>query len=410
MKRILIYCINFLPDQIGIGKYTGEMAVWLAKRGYELRVVTAPPYYPEWRVMEEYSGKGYRIEQWQGIKVWRCPIWVPDHPTGAKRILHLLSFALSSAPVVLRQVFWRPDIVWVVAPSLFCAPAAWLASRLSGARSWLHVQDFEVNAAFAVGLLRQPVLKSLALWMERRLLRLFHRVSTISRMMIVRLCEKGVAEERCVMFPNWVDLEAIRPLHERNPFRGELGISDEVAVALYAGNMGEKQGLESLLDSARQLRGEASIRFVLCGEGAARKRLILKYGDLPNVIWLPLQPLGRLNELLNLADIHLLPQLADVADFVMPSKLTGMLASGRPIIATAVAGTQVDQVVSRCGIMVPPGDPNALAMAILRLARDHGARLRMGEAARNYALENSDSSRILREFEYALLSCCERRA
>jgi len=302
----------------------------------------------------------------------------------------------------------RGAACWVVAPSLFCAPAAWLASRLSGARSWLHVQDFEVNAAFAVGLLRQPVLKSLALWMERRLLRLFHRVSTISRMMIVRLCEKGVAEERCVMFPNWVDLEAIRPLHERNPFRGELGISDEVAVALYAGNMGEKQGLESLLDSARQLRGEASIRFVLCGEGAARKRLILKYGDLPNVIWLPLQPLGRLNELLNLADIHLLPQLADVADFVMPSKLTGMLASGRPVIAACRSGTEIDAVVSQCGMVVPPQDTAALGAAICKLVDDPRVRLDLGRCARAYAESNFEREAILRRI-FGQLDADEQR-
>lgn len=408
--RILIYGVNFPPEQIGIGKFSGEMAAWLTKRGHDVRVVTAPPYYPDWRVMEGYAGRRYQRERLPSLTVWRCPIWVPRHPTGMKRILHLLSFALSSAPAVLLQVFWRPQVVWVVAPSLFCAPAAWLTARLSGARAWLHVQDFEVNAAFETGLLRRPALRRVALRVERILMRRFDRVSTISRNMISCLYHIGVSERRCVLFPNWVDVEAIRPLRGRNPVRCELGIPAAATVALYSGNMGEKQGLETLLEAARLLGDDESVRFVMCGGGASRKRLMMDYRDLPNVIWMPLQPVERLNELLNIADIHLLPQLADVADLVMPSKLAGMLASGRPVVATAIAGTQVDEVVAHCGIVVAPGDANALSIAIRRLAKDHGERLRLGEGARNYAVKNMDSSRILGEFERAMISCYEGAA
>ncbi len=405
MMRILIYSIYFPPTQIGAAKYNGEMAVWLAQRGHEVSVVTAPPHYPDWQVTEGYAGGRYQREQWQGVKIWRCPIWVPRQPTGIKRILHLLSFALSSAPVVLRQAFWKPDIVWVMAPSLFCAPVAWLTGWLSGARTWLHVQDFEVDAAFEMGMLRRPALRRFALWLERILMRRFDRVSTISRNMAGRLINKGVVEKRCIVFPNWVDLKAIRPLHGSNSFKSELSISDEITVALYSGNMSEKQGLETVLDAARFLKSDESLCFVLCGDGSARKRLLQEYGDLSNVIWLPLQPVARLNDLLNLADFHLLPQRADVADLMMPSKLTGMLASGRPVIATAVAGTQVHEVVSQCGVVVPPGDAQALALAIQRLTSDPAARHSLGEAARNYAVDKIDSARILLEFERALASC-----
>ena len=119
-----------------------------------------------------------------------------------------------------------------------------------------------------------------------------------------------------------------------------------------------------------------------------------------------MQPVERLNDLLNLAEIHLLPQRADMADLVMPSKLTGMLASGRPVIATADTGTQVHKVVSQCGVVVPPGDAQALGIAIQRLSKDRAARHRLGEAARKYAVANMDSARILLEFERALVSCC----
>lgn len=399
--RILVYGVNFPPEQIGIGKYTGEMAAWLAERGHEVRVVTAPPWYPAWRVMEGDAGGRYQRERWQGITLWRCPIWVPRNPAGIKRILQQLSFALSSAPVVLRQAFWRPDVVLMVAPPLACTIWAWLIARLSGAQTWLHVQDFEVDMAFETGLLRLPALRRFALWAERQLMSRFDRVSTISPNMIARLIDKGVTEKRCVLFPNWVDTEAIRPLHGYNPFRGELGISDDVTVALYSGNMGEKQGLETVLEAARRLNGEDSLCFVLCGEGASRKRLIQKYGDLSTVIWLPLQPVERLNELLNLADVHLLPQRADVADLVMPSKLLGMLASGRPVLATAEPETQVAQMVLSCGKVVKPGDAASFAQALLQLARTPQERKRLGEMARQAAHE-WDKEQVLGNFECEL--------
>jgi colanic acid biosynthesis glycosyl transferase WcaI len=407
--RILVYGINYFPELIGIGKFTGEMTAWLARNGHEIRVITAQPSYPEWLVMPGYSAAAYRCNRWENVTVWRCPVWVPRFPTGLKRILHYLSITLSSVPIALCQVFWKPDIVLLVVPPLFFGPVALLVARLSGARSWLHLQDFEVSLAFETGLLRRPVVRKIALWVEQKLLQRFHRVSTISPRMLAGLHSKGVAKERCVLFPNWVDVEVIRPLNGQNRLRSEWALPEQVAVALYSGNMAGKQGLDILLEAARLLKDDESLRFVLCGEGAARKRLREEYSDLRNVIWAPLQEVTRLNELLNLADIHLLPQLANVADLVMPSKLTGMLASGRPVIATADAGSQVAQAVAQCGIVVPPGDATALAAAIRILAADPDRRRRLGSTARDYALKNFASSRILPEFESALVSCAKEQ-
>jgi len=115
-------------------------------RGHEVRVVTAPPSYPAWVIGPGYSGSAYRTEQWQGATVVRCPLWVPRKPGGLKRLIYLASFALSSLPVMLRHVLWRPQVVWVVEPALFCAPTAWAVARLSGAKVWLHIQDYEVDA------------------------------------------------------------------------------------------------------------------------------------------------------------------------------------------------------------------------------------------------------------------------
>jgi len=151
--KILIYGVNYAPELTGIGKYTGEMSEWLAEQGHDVRVVTAPPYYPEWKVSNAYASGFYRKEQVNGVEVYRCPLYVPAKPSGMKRIVHLASFALSSLPIMLKQVFWKPDVVMVIEPPLFCAPTAWTVARLSGGKCWLHIQDFEVDAAFELGII-----------------------------------------------------------------------------------------------------------------------------------------------------------------------------------------------------------------------------------------------------------------
>ena len=407
--RILIYGINYAPELTGIGKFTGEMAAWFAKRGHEVRVVTAPPYYPEWRVREGFSAWRYCRETREGVRVYRCPLWVPAKQSGGRRVLHLASFALSSLPVVLLQgLLWRPDVVGVVEPTVVSVPGAWLAARLSSALAWLHVQDFEVDVAYQLRLLKGQGMHRLVSGLERWLMRRFDLASTISLRMRERLEAKGVPPERAVLFPNWVDVNAIRALDDPSPLRAELGIGLDEVVALYSGNMGEKQGLETLIETARRLKDHSEIVIVLCGEGAARKRLEESARGLGNVRFLPLQPVERLNDLLNLANVHLLPQRLDAADLVMPSKLGGMLASGGPVIATARDGTQIAQAVIGCGAVVPPDSGNAMAEALLRLAGDPKARSALGQEARRRAATDWDRERILEGFEKVLVAHASR--
>lgn len=394
--RVLINSINYTPELTGIGKYTGEMAEWLAGKGFDVRVVTAPPYYPAWKISEGYSAISYHKEQWGDIKVIRCPLWVPRKVTGISRILHLASFAVTSFPVMLwNALVWRPDTVFVIEPPLMCAPGAMLAARLGGARAWLHIQDFEVDAAFELGILKLPRLRRLAYSIERWLMRRFDRVSTISERMADKLSQKGVAADRQLLFQNWVDIEQIRPIEKNASYRRELGVPENVIVLLYSGVMGKKQGLELVVEAAKMLQGRKDLFFLFCGEGFVRKALEESAQDLENTIFIPLQPLSRLNELLNLADIHLLPQRPGTEDLVMPSKLSNMLASGKPVVAAARQGTQVDSLVKNCGIVVEPGDLDAFVAAIGRLAGNQDERQCLGQRGRTLAEEAWGRENIL---------------
>jgi colanic acid biosynthesis glycosyl transferase WcaI len=421
--RILIYGINFHPEPTGIGKYTGEMTNWLAGRGHEVRVVTAPPFYPQWRVFPrsrawKYSRERFRLKNGNGktanghhaqgpdAEIFRCPIWVPENPKGTKRLFHLASFGLSSLPQLVRQVRWSPDIVLLVEPTLFCAPQTLLVARWSGAKTWLHIQDFEIDAAFELGDFSPSRVRDWALAFERRLLSVFDRVSAISDRMVDRLCAKGVDASRRILFPNWVDTGEIYPLAGPSSFRRELGITESTVVALYSGSMGKKQGLDLLVDAARKLTHRPDLRFVFCGEGPGRQISVDIARALPNVSLLPVQPADRLNDLLNLADIHLLPQLSATADLVMPSKLTGMMASGRAIVATAHPGTQLFGALEGRGVVTPPGDLDSFVSTLLQLADDPSLRDRLGQEARRYAVSHLSRDEILHRFEQSMLSAC----
>lgn len=395
--KLLIHGLNYAPELTGIGKYTAEMAESFFADGHDVRVVCAPPYYPEWRVHEGFSPWRYRSEHAGGVRVTRVPLWVPARPSGAKRLLHLASFALACAPAFIPVAWWRPDVVVTIAPSLAGAPFAWLLARITGAACWLHIQDFEVDAAFELGLLKSARAKRMALAIERFIMRRFDVVSTISTKMAEHAQRKGVERVMCV--PNWVDTDAIRPLMRASVYRNadELGLAPGQTVVLYAGNMGAKQGLEVLAQAAAALVHRADITFVFCGSGPMQPVLAARCASLPNCRFMPLQPAARLNELLNLADIHVLPQRGDAADLVMPSKLTGMLASGRAIVAMACAGTELFEVVEPRGVVVPPEDPVALVAAIEALAADPERRARLGVAAREYAQRQLSAHAVLGE-------------
>jgi len=404
--RILIYGLNFYPELTGVGKYTAELAAWLAFRGHEVRMVCAPPYYPDWALAKGYGNRRVR-ETWSAngtqIDVWRCPLLIPARPNGITRILHLISFAAASVPTLFGQLRWNPDMIFAIAPTLTCAPAAVAFSKLARCRSWLHIQDFELDAAFGTKLLKQGYLAKLAAALERLLLRGFDRVSTISDKMLERLREKLARAERIMLFPNWVDPDQFRRPVIESLYRREFGCANDDVLVLYSGSIGEKQGLEILLEAAEYLKGKSPFRFVICGEGPTKAGLAKRYSHLPNVAWKPLQPPERLGELLQSADIHALPQKAGLADFVMPSKLIGMMASGKPVIATAAPDTEIANVLDGRGQIVPPGDARALAEAIESLANDPARAAELGKAGRVYVEKHFHRDRVLEKFERELI-------
>lgn len=406
--RLLIYGLNYAPELTGVGKYTGEMAEWLQGRGHQVRVVTAPPYYPAWKAGAGYRGWNYRRESMNGVDVFRCPLWVPGNPTGFNRLVHLFSFAVSSIPVMLRQILWRPDGIFVIEPTLFCAPCALVTARLANTKPWLHIQDFEVEAFFGLGFGSGGFVRKCVNAVEGWLMRRFHRVSSISRQMVARLSAFGIPEGRTLIVPNWVDTDRIRPGIRGRAFREEWGLGADRRIALYAGSMGNKQGLEMVLETAGALQNDdPDILFLLVGDGSAKEGLVQRARELGlrNILFKPPQSPEDFPALLTLANVHLVVQRKGVAEAFMPSKLTGILAAGGTAVITADEDTELGRLVKDnpgIAVLVPPENQRkfqeALRTELSKDKNDAGPNM----VARNYAERYLAKDGILSQLEKVL--------
>lgn len=403
--NLLVVGLNYAPEPVGIGPYTSGLTQALRERGHHVTAVVGQPYYPYWRRFAGFRRR-WKQDVEQGVTVIRCPHYVPAEPTGKRRILHHLSFALSALLPALTQARTKPDVVLAVAPSLLSVPIARLAAWVAGAKLWIHVQDFEVEAAFATGLVAPGGWPArMARWLENAILRSADRVSTISPQMRERLAAKGLPPARTSEIRNWANHAG--PADEQTggnqaSYRIRWGLGSR-SVALYSGNIANKQGIEILIAAAGCLRHRDDLAFVICGQGPNRARLEALAVGLRNVQFQDLQPAERMGELLAMASVHLLPQIAGAADLVLPSKLTNMLASGRPVVATAMPGTGLAAELEGAGLVVPPNDAAALASAIVRLVDDPELANALGAEARCRAAERWSKNVIMAKLERELL-------
>jgi len=423
--KFLLYSINHAPELTGIGKYNGEMVQMLSQQGIECLVVTAPPYYPEWQVHAGFRN-AYSTEQQGVVRVLRNPLYVPKKVTTLKRLVHLASFALSSFGRLLTLLREKPDVVMLVQPTLFCAPGALIYSWLSGAKTILHIQDFEVDAMFGLGMAgnepagktkggadRPSLKKRMVLGIESWLMNRFDIVSSISHSMLAKASQKGVAKEKLLFFPNWSDTSFVHPDVDSAALRALWGFAPDDKIVLYSGNIGQKQGLEILLDAAAAFAGQPQVKFVIIGNGAYRDTLAAEAASrgLQNLEFKPLQAWELVPQILVMTDVHLVVQKKGVADAVLPSKLTNILAAGGHALVTAEHNTELGELARRVpGIYhcVEPEDSNAFISGLRQcLAQDTRC---SNTIARQYAVEHINSEQVLTRFAHALFELVSKES
>ena len=401
--RVIVWGINYAPEFTGIAPHSVALCESLSARGHDVEMVSTFSYYPTWRKLPEDEGKLYRTDVVNGVPVHRCWHFVPERVSAIKRIIHEASFISTSFLRMLALP--RPDVFVVVSPPLALGAAAWKMSWLKRAPFVFHVQDLQPDAALKLGMLRQGWFTSALLWLEAFAYAKAARVSSITRGMLDVFRSKGVPEEKLVYFPNAIALRDAPPPPARGGFRARNGFDADEFIAVYAGNLGVKQGLDVLIEAARLIT-DKRVRVVICGAGAQRDVLGARVRELglPNVTMLPLQEGEDYRSLLADVDVCFITQQAGAGNSFFPSKLLGLLAQGKPVIIVADPESELARSVGEghYGLTLPPGQPAELARVLDSLAADP-QRLAAYSAAGQQYVQQWEKTAVMENFERELV-------
>lgn len=367
-RRVLVVGINYAPEHSGIAPYTTATAEHLALRGADVLVISGVPHYPHWTVPKEYRLRRVGTSRINGVHVRRLRHYVPGSQSAARRALYEATFG---AHVRIQRLPWRPDVVVAVVPSLLGALAASRIAMRHRARFVVVVQDLMGRAAAQSGMTGGSAVSRATTAIEARVLRSADVVVTISGAFREYALSLGAHPDRVAVIRNWSHVAA--PTANRDKTRADLGWDPSTIVALHAGNMGLKQGLENVVEAAR-LAHEAGppVKFVLMGDGSQRARLQGLAAGLPTIQFLPPCEEESFTDVLAAADVLLVNELGTVVDMSLPSKLTSYFVAGRPVIAAvrSEGGTAAEVRRSGAGTVVPPDNPALLLGALLHAAGD----------------------------------------
>jgi colanic acid biosynthesis glycosyl transferase WcaI len=400
--RVLLVTPFYAPD-LGPSAALYEMLCeGLVHLGCEVSVISAVPHYPTGRVPKEFRGRLVQREQRKGVNVTR--VWVPsvDRARLGRRLWGFFCFQFLAAAAGLTR---RYDVLLASGPALEVLLPVLALGVLRRKPMIYSVHEIYPDIGVKLGVFRHPLVIKLVDWMERFCSRRAGYVRVISEGYKRVLESQGTPEWKLAVVSDWIDTDFIRPLPRRNSFSAQWGLDDRFVV-MYAGNLGLTQGLEEVVEVARLLEDEPTIRIVLVGDGAAKGSLqeSVARAGLANVQFIPFQDRELLPWVLASADVSLNTLKRGMGTDSVPSKCYSIMASGRPIIASVDQGSDTWELIQEadCGLCVEPGNPRALAGAILHLFRNGAFRARLAASGREYAVRRHSKPAAAEEFRKLL--------
>jgi len=405
--KLAVLGINYYPELTGISVYNTEMCEHLASKGHDVVMFTGFPYYPfgtdfsSWKTEKANRPRLFMNENINAVKVKRVNLYKPKKTNTIKRIFHEFSFCLL---VTLRIIFLpeKYNLIICVAPPLFLGLAAYITSKIKCIPYVFHVKDLQPDAAIELGMLKKGLFTSFLYTVERFIYKQADYVFTISEGMRDKIINKGFTEDKVKLFYDWVDTESLKPMSKNNTFTRKHNLEDKFVV-LHAGNMGQKQDMQIILDAAEKLKSDNSIFFLLVGRGAKRAFVenYINEHTLSNVLLLDIQPKSIVCEVFASADVALITQSKKVKDIVMPSKVFGPASAAKPLVISANGDCEISKLAKRhnFGLVIKPEDSGKLVDAILYLKQDGESSERMGKNGRSFMVENRKMENIIDKFE-----------
>jgi colanic acid biosynthesis glycosyl transferase WcaI len=400
--RFLVIGINYTPETTGIAPYTTGLCEHLTSQGHQVEVITAFPYYPEWRVWDEYRGRPYQRERINNVYVRRVWHLVPSRASNlVQRLAHDFSFAMS---IFFAGLFaGRFDVICCVCPPPTLAFTAYILSKIRRRSYVIVLADLASDAAIATGILKEGPVVRMAREVERFVYSSADRVVCICQGFVDKLTARGIAQQKLVLIPLWGDTQQVYPVAGAIEFRRANQLTRQQFLVMYTGNIGKKQDLLNVVRAAELSRDITDLVWLLVGQGEDRSVIEDAIGQrgLKNISILPLQPAEGLAEMYSAADLLLLNQKAAMVDSVIPSKLLTYMAAGRAVLGAVSDKSEAARYIerARCGLIVAPEDPKALLEAVLSLRADPALRERLGADGRAYVQQYLTKEKILKEYD-----------
>ncbi len=400
--RILFIAPHYAPDLGPSAPLFVLLAEDLAQRGHAVTVVTTVPHYPSGQVSPGYRGfKNFHSVE-NGVEVIRVALPSVKRANLVYRLAQFLCYQLRATLAILTRSY---DVALVANPCLWVWLPFWWAVAVRRKPGVYSVYDVYPDVGIALGIFRHRLVIRAVAALEGYCLRRAQAVHVLADSFRPGLRALGVADAKMKTIPVWVDTRFIRPLPRQNAFSQAHGL-DTAFTLLYAGNMGYSQGLEDLIEAARQMQAEPDVRFVLVGDGASREKLVqmaARYA-LKNVIFLPFQPRAGLPEMMASADAAFVGLRKEVGNDSLPSKIFSILASGRPILASVDEASEAGRLIcqAEAGICLPPGDPARIVEAVRRLKAERSLGETLGQNGRRWAEAHHSPASAAENFEALL--------
>jgi colanic acid biosynthesis glycosyl transferase WcaI len=403
--RILLLVLQFPPDVNSTGLLLAQVGEGLVACGHDVSVITTFPHYDRFQIWPEYRGRIRERATLRGMDVTR--LWV--YTLGSKqrmghRLLSYLSYNLLAtlAAVTARRHF---DVILCTNGSFFTGLTSSVVGGVRGIPFVYNVQDLYPETPVNAGQLTSRRAIAILERLEKYMYRKAAHNTVIAPSFRESLVAKGVPPKKVSVIPNFADTDFIRPLPKDNPFSRNYGLTEKFVVT-HAGNIGYVYDLATLLDAATCLRDDPKIHLLIVGEGVAKPGLEKKAEErrLENVTFLGFQPRESLPWLRAASDVQVSLYRPGAARYSMPSKIYEIMASGRPVLASADPSSDVWNLVKSndCGLCVEPERPDQLADAIRALAHTSERREAMGSRGRQIVLEQYSAKVVTQRYEEIL--------
>ncbi len=387
--RVIYLCQHFPPETGAPQIRVYEVSKELISRGHQVEVITAFPHHPHGIIPEEYRGKFYMFENWDGIPVHRS--WIYPSPKGSfwKRLASYFSFTFSAFYSIIKS---KPtDVIICNSPPLFLGITGYLGAKMKRAKFVFNVADIWPESAVELGILKNKSFIRLAEWLEKFLYKKSWKIATATEGILEYMVRKGKDREDVFLLPNGVNTDTFSPLPKDEDLLTKIGLEGK-RVFMYAGALGYAQGLDSVLEAAQLLKDKLpEAHFLFVGDGQEREKLVKMKEDLAldNVTFYGAVPVSEMPKFFSIADFSVV-SLRNIELFkgARPSKIFPAISSGVPVLYCGDGESAAILEEYHCGKIAPPENPDGIANAVSELVKISEEEYRsMSENGRKLAIE-----------------------